>query len=368
MAKMKNTSCKQNYAIPPGETLRETLETIAMTQAELADRTGRPKKTINEIITGKAAITAETSLQLERVLGVPASFWNNLERNYQETLARLKEEKEFEKEREWIKGFPISALTKWEWIPREDSSAKTLRSILNFFGVAGAEEWKAFWENPKAAYRNSKAYQTNHYAVAAWLRKGEIEASKIETSSYNPRSLKGKLKKIRSLTTEPPEIFEPEMKKLCAEGGVAITFVPELPGTHVYGATRWLKATKAIIQMSLRGKSDDHLWFTFFHEAGHIIRHGKGEMFIESSDVDYKEVGAKQKEGEADQFSQDLLIPPDEYRAFLNNRQFGPGVIRTFAQKLGIAPGIVVGRLQHDKVIPFSQGNSLKKRFKFADQ
>ena len=368
MARMKNTSYQPNYAIPPGETLRETLETIGMTQAELADRTGRPKKTINEIITGKAAITAETSLQLERVLGVPASFWNNLERNYQETLARLREEKEFEKEKEWIKRFPISALTQMGWIPREDSPAKTLRSILNFFGVAGTDEWKALWEDPKAAYRNSKAYQTNRYAVAAWLRKGEIKASKIEVSSHNPRSLKGALKKIRSLTTEPPEMFEPEMKKLCAEGGVAIAFVPELPGTHVFGATRWLKATKAIIQMSLRGKTDDHLWFTFFHEAGHILLHGKDEVFIETTDQDGTRRDGIKKEQEADRFSRDFLIPPKEYHTFLEDRQFNLTSIQRFAANLGITPGIVVGRLQHEKVIPFNQANSLKKRFKFSDQ
>ncbi len=119
--------------------------------------------------------------------------------------------------------------------------------------------------------------------------------------------------------------------------------------------------------MSLRGKTDDHLWFTFFHEAGHIVHHGKEEMFIETSDDDYRQVSRKKKEEEADRFSQDLLIPPDEYRDFLNNGQFGLNVIRTFAQKLGIAPGIVVGRLQHDKVIPFNQGNSLKKRFQFTE-
>ena len=73
-----------------------------MTQAELAERTGRPKKTINEIIMGKAAITSETALQLERVLGVPASFWNNLESNYQERLARLKEENYLKKHANWL--------------------------------------------------------------------------------------------------------------------------------------------------------------------------------------------------------------------------------------------------------------------------
>jgi HTH-type transcriptional regulator / antitoxin HigA len=367
MAEMRNISCQPNYAIAPGETLRETLETIGMTQAELAERTGRPKKTINEIVAGKTAITAETALQLERVLGISASFWNNLERNYQETLARLREEKEFEEEKDWIKRFPIATLTKMRWIPKEDSPAKTLRVILNFFGVAGTEEWKAFWENAEAAYRNSRAYQTNHCAVAAWLRKGEIEASRIETKPYNPRSFKGALKDIRSLTTERPEMFEPEMKKLCAEGGVAVAFVPELPGTHVYGATRWLKATKAIIQMSLRGKTDDHLWFTFFHEAGHIVRHGKEDVFIEVSDEDCRKGARRQKEEEADQFSQDLLIPPDDYQAFLSDRQFSLSAIQTFAKRIAVSPGIVAGRLQHDRVIPFNRANGLKKRFRFAD-
>jgi len=86
---MKKTCCQSNYAIPRGETLRETLEAIGMIQTELAKRSGHPKKTINEIIAGKTTITADTALQLERVLGVPASFWNNLGKTYQETKERL---------------------------------------------------------------------------------------------------------------------------------------------------------------------------------------------------------------------------------------------------------------------------------------
>lgn len=368
MIKMKSVACQPNYAIPPGDTLRETLETIGMTQAELADRTGRPRKTINEIITGKAAITAETALQLERVLGIRASFWNNLERNYQETKARLKEEEELDSQKEWIEKFPIEVLTKMGWIPSEDSSANMLKSLLNFFGIAGIDKWKTVWQKPEAVYRKSKAYQTNPYSVATWLRKGEIEAARIKTQPYNPRFFKKALKNVRSLTVKPPEVFESRMVKLCAESGVAVVFVPELPGTHVYGVTRWLKATKALAQMSLRGKSDDHLWFTFFHEAGHIVRHGKGEMFIEENDEDYEEVSRREKEEEANEFAQNFLIPKVEYQAFVHRGSFSLAMIRAFAENLGIAPGIVVGRLQHDEVIPFSHGNSLKKRFRFSEQ
>jgi addiction module HigA family antidote len=368
MAKMNSTSCQPNYVIAPGETLRETLETIGMTQAELAERTGRPKKTINEIITGKAAITAETALQLERVLGIPASFWNNLERNYREALARLKEEEELQKQEEWANNFPIDAMAKMGWILREDTKIGKVRAVLNFFGVARIHEWKLLWENPEAAYRKSTAYQTNHYAVAAWLRKGEAEAAKIETKAYSRRLFNSALRTIRSLTGKPPEIFELEMRKICADAGVAVVFNPEIPGAHVYGATRWLKATKPLIQLSLRGKSDDHLWFSFFHEAGHILLHGKDEVFIETTDQDGARRDGIKEEQEADQFSRDFLIPPKEYHTFLEDRQFNLASIQRFAANLGITPGIVVGRLQHEKVVPFNRANSLKKRFKFSDQ
>jgi len=90
MKKIYVNAFQLNYAVPPGETLRETIAAHGVSRAELAKRTKMSLMTIDEIITAKAAITAETALQLERALGVPASFWNNRERNYQETLARMR--------------------------------------------------------------------------------------------------------------------------------------------------------------------------------------------------------------------------------------------------------------------------------------
>ncbi len=361
MSKKNQSAFKPNYAIAPGETLRETLETLGMSQTEFADRTGRPKKTINEIMTGKAAITAETALQFERVLGVPASFWNNLERNYQEARARLKEEERLQTNVKWLKNFPIAHLVKIGWMPREDDPLRQLQALLNFFGVAGIDEWNTFWKSPEAAYRKSAAFQSSPYATAAWLRKGEIQAASIQCKPHDKTAFQSTLEKIRAMTTKPPETFEPEMVKLCAETGVAVTFVPELPGTRVYGATRWINPNKALIQLSLRGKSDDHLWFAFFHEAGHILYHGKKEVFIEEKDKP-----GNKAEQEADRFAQDFLIPPGEYKAFRSGGSFDIAAIRRFAGKMGIAPGVVVGRLQHDKAIHFSKANSLKTSFQFA--
>ncbi len=347
MSKKIQSSYRPNYAVPPGETLRETIEAYGMSQAELAERTGRPKKTISEIITAKAAITAETALQLERVLGVPASFWNNLERNYQEARARIREEEHLQAQVAWLKNFPITQLVKLGWISKEGEQLKQLQALLNFFGVAGIEEWKAVWTSPQAAYRKSAAFKSNPFATAAWLRKGEIDAAAIQCKAHDATAFEGALNKIRALTSEQPETFELQMVKLCAEAGVAVTFVPELPGTCVYGVTRWLNPSKALIQLSLRGKSDDHLWFAFFHEAGHILYHGKREVFIEEKDKHESKA-----EQEADRFAQDFLIPFADYKTFRTSCDFDSASISRFAKKIGIAPGIVVGRLQHDKAIP----------------
>jgi HTH-type transcriptional regulator/antitoxin HigA len=339
-----------------------------MTQAELAQRTGRPKKTINEIIKGKAAIMPDTAIQLERALGVPASFWNNLERNYQETLARLREEEQLQSQIELLKSFPVASLVKKGWLPKVKSEVEKLKALLNFFGVAGISEWQDLWERSQPVFRKSMAFESNRAAVAAWLRKGELKAIQRVCKPYKETALRAALNAIRGLSGETPEGFEPEMERLCAEAGVAVVFVPELPGTHLYGATRWIRSTKALIQLSLRGKSDDHLWFTFFHEAGHILLHGKKEVFIEAKEEGCREIGGSEKEQEANRFSQDLLIPPDKYKAFIVAGRISETDIQRFAKEIGIAPGIVVGRLQHDKVIPFSAANALKKRFRFREE
>jgi len=368
MDEITNNSYRPDYAIPPGETLRETLEAICMSQAELAERTGRPKKTINEIIKGTASITADTALQLERVLGVPASFWNNLERNYQETQARLRDEAQLQKQIEWLEEFPIQSLVKMGWIPKKESKVGYLKAVLQFFGIAGMKEWDTLWGGQLVAYRKSSAFSSKPASVAAWLRKGEVEAQKVDCKPFKEKLFLDALKSIQELTAKPPEVFEPAMKELCANAGTAVVFIPELPGTHLYGATRWLGTTRALIQLSLRGKSDDHLWFTFFHEAGHILKHGKKEVFIEAENEGCRDMAGPDKELEANRFAQEFLMPKVHYQQFLYEGDFTVSAIRRFATQMGIAPGIIVGRLQHDKHIPYSSLNTLKNHFRFQEE
>lgn len=361
MNKLIHTEYAPDIVTPPGETLLEMLEERGMTQSDLADRTGRSKKTVNEIIKGKATITPATSLLLERVLGVSASFWNEREQQYRESLARQAERSSLEGQVSWLEQFPIKEMVKMKWIDGSDDLVESLSQVLSFFGIASPTQWKNVWET-NVAYRQSPAFESDPFAVSAWLRKGEIEALQIDCAPYDADRFISALGVVRNLTMQSPEVFQSETIRVCAEAGVAVAFVPEIPKVRASGAARWISPTKGMIQVNLRYKTDDQLWFTFFHEAGHILKHGKRDVFIED--------GGEQdaKEEEANKFAADFLIPSAAYRTFaMRIGHYSKAEIVDFANRIGIAAGIVVGRLQHDKKLPVSNCNDLKKTLIWVD-
>ncbi len=349
---------------PPGETLRETIGAFGMSQANLAERTGRSKKMINEIIKGKAPITPRMSLELERVLGVPASFWNNRERHYRETRARIEEENRLREHVEWLKSIPLKDMVKLGWIRGFKEKVLQLQEVLSFFGIASPDQWPTITDRlgRQAAFRKTAAFSADNSALTAWLRKGEVEAKKVQCNPYNEKKFRSCLAAIRELTVKPPDVIQERLANLCADCGVAVIFVPELPKTRVSGATRWVTANKALIQLSLRYKSNDHLWFSFFHEAGHILKHGKKAIFLEGTALGLDE----DKEDAANRFASDFLVPPQDYARFVKDGSFSNIRIRRFAAQLGVAPGIVVGRLQHDKHLSMAHCNDLKIRLIWA--
>lgn len=345
--------------IPPGELLAETLEVLNLTQAELARRMDRPVQAINEIVRGTKEITPETAIQLERVLGVPAHIWLGLETEYQHTKARLEDGKRLEEESHLAANFPYRALMRLRWIPKAKDRLKQAEHLLHFFGVGSLQLVR---EAEAAAYRVSRSLKAEPEALAAWLRKGVLEAQKVSTKPFNEQHLRDFLPEVRHLTTEKPAVFEPRLKQGLAACGVALVLLPHLPKTHAHGATRWLSPDKALVQLSLRGKWADIFWFTLFHEIGHILLHGRREVFIE-----WETRGDDRPEREADAFATDLLIQPDQFGHFIESC---PRLSRTdvlaLAQTLDISPGIIVGRLQHEGIIPYSNLNDLRMRLTWA--
>ena len=353
-----------DYLVTPGEVLEDYLQHAGLTQASLAERTGLSKKTINEIIKAKSTITAETALKFERTLNRPAHFWSNLERQYQEDKTRLADKIRLEEHLHWLDLFPVNAMAKLGWIEKFKVKTQQLAALLHFFAVASPAQWETIWVRElQTDFREKGKIKKDVAVISAWLRKGEIAAQKQNCAKYDKQKFRNSLIEIRKLTTiKNANDFVPRLESICAAAGVVIVFVPALPNLGIYGATRRIN-DKYIMQLSLYGKSNDQLWFTIFHEVCHIIIHPQGELYIEGKGLESE----KSKEDEADIFAQDMLIPSDRLKQFfVQGHKPTLQQIERFAKSIDIAPGIVVGRLQHDGVLPLNYGNGLKVRYEWV--
>ncbi|MEX2440465.1 MAG: ImmA/IrrE family metallo-endopeptidase [Actinomycetota bacterium] len=353
-----------DYAISPGATLRSTLVELGMKQADLAVRTGLSLKHINQIAQGIAAITHESALLLEKATGVPARIWNAREAHYRDHLARTHDTKVLVADAAWLDELPVRDLVRRGYLTKGADVGSRLQEVCRFFGVANRESWDGVWREPLAAFRKSPSFASQTGAVATWLRLGEIEAAEIDCEPFDAKRFRTILDHVRKLTgNADPGVFVPLLQKLCAEAGVAVVFVRELPGTRASGAARWLTPTKALIQLSLRHLSDDHLWFSFFHEAAHVLLHGKKELFIHEGSSGPQPLEALERE--ADAFATNGLIPR-RFDSELDSLKTDQTII-DFAVRIGIAPGVVVGRLQHEGLVGWNQHNHLKQRFRWIE-
>jgi HTH-type transcriptional regulator/antitoxin HigA len=351
-----------DYAVAPGETLLETLEALGMTQAELATRIERPLKTINEIVKGKSAITPETALQLEQALGVPAAVWSGLESNYQLALATAREKERLQSFVHWLKTLPTKQLQKKQMITETTDEIELVRSWLKFFGVTTPQALRH--TSTLIAFHRTQAFESDQSALMAWLRLGELEGRSIECRPFDRFRFKQIVEHLRGLTLETnADRIRGEICERCRSVGVAVVFVSELHGTRVCGAARWLAPDKALIQLSCRYKVDDQFWFAFFHEAGHILLHGKKEGFL-----DVKLEGTAQHEVEASHFAANVLIPKSQIEALSQIKPLTKDRILEFAASVGVSPGIVVGQLQHRKRLVYQTPlNRLKKSIDLCD-
>lgn len=343
---------------PPGDTIQETIDSLGMTQAELAERIGRPKEKVNEIIKGKERISYPTAFSLEKVLGIPASFWLNREKDYREQLFQIQEQEKLEKHIEWLRLFPYNELKKMGWLTDSKENHVKVNSLLQFFGIASPEEWDRIYiqKEVSVSFRISLANTKSPHAISAWLRIGEKQADNLNLSEYDKKTFRVGLKRIKELACNMPEGFAKDLQDLCASSGVAVVYTPNLPKAPISGATRWYR-NKPLIQLSGRYKTDDHFWFSFFHEAAHILLHGKKDIFLENLEGTEKD---QIKEKEADDFAANFLLKENEFKEIIASLPLNDEGITQLSDRYKISPGIIIGRLQHEKIIDPSVGNHHK--------
>lgn len=190
------------------------------------------------------------------------------------------------------------------------------------------------------AFRTSKSLVSEPGAVASWLRQGEKIASEIECERWDRKKFTDELVGIRALTREEdlPK-FMPELTKRCAACGVAVVLLRAPKQCKASGAARILAGDKPLLLLSGRHGSDDHFWFTFYHEAGHLVLHSDKSIFVDDLGDDSLSIS---EEDEANRFAADVLIPEEHQDELLRLTANKIAVMR-FARRIGISRGVVVG-------------------------
>ena len=349
----------------PGEMVSEYLEFFGWSQRDLARRTGLTPKTISEICNRKAAIKPNTALTLERVFQRPAHLWLNLQRQFDETVARQQMLAQSNLWADWARKFPLKEMRKLQF--SLNPARSDVDALLTYFGVSSPESWNSVWKACDVSYRQTRKLKKSTWAISAWARETELLATQIEMESFDEQRLLPLIEELRLFTRKRVEEAIDPVQKLCATAGVAVVWVPELPQSGISGCARWLPDKKALLGLTLRYKTDDQMWFSFFHELGHLLLHKSKRSFVldnAAKDLSDRIVDPEMQkyEAEANQFAADTLIPPRALAAFVRAGTFTNESIHDFAEEIGIGPGILVGRLQHDGYLAGHQGNALKQK------
>ncbi|GBE09281.1 hypothetical protein BMS3Abin11_02412 [bacterium BMS3Abin11] len=352
---------KPVWASPPGDTIEELLLNKGMSHRQFADSICLSEAQVDKLIKGKKSITKKIAETLETLLGSTKSYWMKRDSQYKEDLLRYTAEASERKE--WIKSIPAADMLNFGWI--ENTYSKELE-CLKYFEVSTVDEWYEKYNDilSVTSFRTSGSFDSTPESVVTWLKRGELISEKIISDSWNESSFTCAVNEARGLTRErDPEVFIPKLQKIFSKCGVAIVVEKSPKRCKASGAAFFVTSKKAVIMLSGRHLSDDHFWFSFFHEAGHILLHGNMELFLEFDDINKNN---DDEEKEADKFAEKILIPDDFRDEFLslNSREWKK--IIKFAKKINTSAGIVLGQLQYFNKVDPRYLNKLKNRYKWS--
>lgn len=348
-----------DWVCSPGESILAAAQARDWAVDELEERLGLCAGSFEDLRRGSRIVDAELARRISRLLGGSESFWMRREQIYRHRV----QGSSLAVAEQWAKAANLTDLVKFGWIDEELASVDKLVASLQFFGVSSYDEWMInYGAKLRAVAFRSGNNELYNFPTLAWLRRGEIEALAADVPRWDRSRFEDSLKDARTLTKlKDPQVFLPRLKAICASAGVCLVVAPAPKSCSAHGATYFVRNELPVLQLSFRFKTDDQFWFTFFHEAAHLIKHDRSLIFIEGEDF----ISTPEEE-EANKFAADFLIPR-EYRDYFDDFATNSKSIMRLAVKLGISPGIVVGQMQHSRIIPFSKYQWLKRRFTWSD-
>ncbi|WP_303826116.1 HigA family addiction module antitoxin [Ruminococcus flavefaciens] len=362
---MNKNEYNELIAFHPGYYISEIIEEMELTQEEFSKRLGVTPKHLSEIVNGKAKVTPEIAQKLSIVLDSSVEMWLNLQMKYDIKITEIKIQKERDEQIRIFKELDYQFFVKNGFIDSVKDTYERAKQICSFLKIADLAVLKR--PDLAANFRSSSDSRSekNIINANAWLEVATKIGKERTVGEYDAQKLKSYLPEIRRMTVQDPSQFSPRLNEIFAECGVAFVLLPKMKNAKINGVVKWLTNSKALVAMNDRMSYADTFWFSLFHEIEHVFQHKTKQVMISCNEDDMYEIN-KQYEDEADAFSQNYLIDPDDYAAFVSRAYFSKESVTNFAKHIGIHPGIVVGRLQKDTLIGYNVMNDLKIKYRIS--
>jgi HTH-type transcriptional regulator/antitoxin HigA len=349
----------------PGELIKDEIEARGWSQIELAEVLGRPGRLVSELIAGKRAITPETAKGLGQAFGTGAQFWLNMESSYQLSKVKGDSSNAVARRAKLYEMAPVKEMTRRSWIQPTDNIDVLEKSVCSFYGKPSLDA-----PMPQLAHaaRKASSYEELTAPEAAWLCRVRQLAEAMEVKTFSEMAFASALGQLKTMLRDADTVRQ--VPTVLARAGVRFLIVETLPSTRIDGVCLWLNPDSPVIALSLRYDRIDAFWHTLLHECAHV-KHKDG---LTSDIVDFDLVGDEadssvakpEAELKADEFASGFSIPRSELDGFIARVRplFSKTRIQAFAAKLNVHPGLVVGQLQHRKMIPFSHSREMLARIR----
>ena len=353
---------KDIVAFHPGYYIADIINEMDISQAEFAERMGTTAKTLSQLLNGQANITNDLAKKLSVMMGTSTEVWQRLQNAYDQKIIEIQQAEDFDEQKELVKQIDYAYFVDVAGLPKTKSTEEKISILCSFFKVSDLR----IMLKPDYLVSFRSGTSNNSYKKVlnsrAWIQTAMNIAKDIETEPYSAKKLKGYLPELRNMTLQSPEVFLPRMREIFAECGVAFILLPHLKYSGVNGAVKWVNNERVVLAMNNRGLNADKFWFSLFHEIKHVFQQKIKTVFVSGTEAEMINYNNTLEE-EADRFASDYLIPPNELRRFAPTRYTSDREIVEFAKSIGIHPGIVAGRLQHEKIIPQNRCSKLKEKY-----
>lgn len=353
---------KDIMAFHPGYYIADIIEDMEISQAEFATRMGTTAKTLSKVINGQANISNDLAKKLSVMMGTSVDVWLDLQNAYDQKMIEIQRARDFDEQAEIVKRIDYKYFVEVVGLPSTRDIKEKVANLCRFFMVADLRIMMQpdFLVNFRTGI--STTSEKNVINSRAWIQTAINLSKSVETKPFDAGKLKAYLPELRGMTVQKPSVFLPRMREIFSECGVAFVLLPHLKNAGVNGAVKWLSEDRVVLAMNNRGLNADKFWFSLFHEIKHVLQQKMKTVFVSSSIEEMTDIN-NMLEQDADTFANNYLIPPTKLMKFSPTKFTSDAEIVAFAQSIGIHPGIVAGRLQHDGIIAQNRCTKLKENY-----